>query len=472
MTKVVASAADAVADIAEGASVAIAGFGVRSRFPTSLILALRDRGVGNLTIVCNSLGGVEDMRGMLLAENRQIRHLITSFSARPGKRSIAEELIASGEMSVELVPQGVLVERMRAVAAGLPAFYSPVGVGTPIAEGKETRCFDGRTYVLETALPVDYAFVWAPRGDRMGNLQFRGGSQNFNPSFAKAARVAIAEVDEIVDVGRIAPQDVGLSGIFVERIIESTASVEAQGKDARPGDKRAEQGRSYLGRAALSREQMAARAARLLPEGSNVNLGLGIPTLVSNYTADRDVMLHAENGILGYGPMVFGDAIDEDIYNAGSQFVSLRPGASFFDSITSFEIARSGKLDAVILGAYQVDGCGNLASWSTPDMTGGGIGGAMDLVVDGNNVIILMNHQDSNGGAKLVKECTYPLTGERCVSVVITDLGLFRMVDGRFVLEEVAPGFTADEVLSLTEMDCVAAAQVGTIAVGAGEEQP
>src|SRR5690606_10861113 len=165
MDKVFASPADAVADIPDGASVAIAGFGVGPRVPTSLIVALRDKGTKDRTVVCNSLGAVGEMRAQILAENRQIRHLVAAFSARPGMRSSAEDQIASGTMTVELVPQGILVERLRAGAAGLAAFYSPVGVGTVINEGKETREFDGTTYVLEKAMTVDYAMIRAHRAD-------------------------------------------------------------------------------------------------------------------------------------------------------------------------------------------------------------------------------------------------------------------------------------------------------------------
>lgn len=452
MDKVIATPEEAVADIDDGASVAIAGFGIGHRFPTSLIVALREKGAKRLCIVCNSLGAVDEMRAQLLAENHQIAHLIAAFSARPGMRSSAEDQIASGEMRVELVPQGVLVERLRAGAAGLAGFYSPVGLGTEIASGKEVREFDGRRFVFEPALRVDYALLRAHRADRMGNLLFRGGSQNFNPSFAKAARTAIVEVDEIVEVGDIPPERVGLPGVFVSRVTHSTIALDAadmnSGRRRRPAEAR----RSYEGKPALSRAEMAERAASLLPEGAYVNLGVGIPTLVSNYLGNRDVMLHAENGILGYGPLVEDGDIDPDVYNAGGEFVSLRPGASFFDSVISFEIARSGKLDAVVLGGYQVDEHGNLANWSTPEMTGGGIGGAMDLVVEGNTVIAVMNHHDSRGNPKLVRECTFPLTGQSCVDIVVTDLCVLRRRDGHFVLEEVAPGFTPDEVQALTAM--------------------
>jgi 3-oxoacid CoA-transferase len=185
-----------------------------------------------------------------------------------------------------------------------------------------------------------------------------------------------------------------------------------------------------------------------------VNLGVGIPTMVSNYLVERDVILHAENGVLGYGRMLSEEGdIDPDIYNAAGQFVALKPGASFFDSVTSFEMARGGRIDTVILGAYEVDQAGSVANWSTADAKRGGIGGAMDLLSGKGDLIIVMEHTDSKGRPKLRKQCTYPLTGKSCVSYVVTDLAVLRWDGGRFVLDEVAPGFTPDEVVKLTEME-------------------
>ena len=452
MDKVVASPQEALADLSEGSSIAIAGFGLAHRFPSSLLAAVRDNGTKKLCLVCNSLGAADELRAQFLVNNGQVNRLIVSFSARPGMKSKAEEMIAAGEVTVELVPQGTLVERMRAGGAGLAGFYTPTAVGTPIAEGKELRYFDGKPYILERALQVDYALLRAHRGDRLGNLQFRGGSQNFNTSFAKAARIAIAEVDEIVEPGEIPPDQVDLPGVFVSRLVKSTVKIRLEDVMPTRRSRPADVPRTYNGKTALTREAMARRAAQLLPEGSVVNLGIGIPTLVSNHLMERDVTLHAENGVLNYGQIVTGEDVDPDIYNAGGQFVSLRPGASFFDSVTSFEIARSGKLFAVILGAYQVDQDANLANWTTPDQVGGGIGGAMDLVAGASQVIIIMEHRDSRDRAKLVPTCSYPLTGVGCVDVVVSDLALIRRRDGEFVLEEVAPGFSADEVLGLTDM--------------------
>ena len=462
MNKVVASPEQAVADIPDGATVAVAGFGLGHRFASSLLLALRNQGTRDLCLVCNSMGGPGEIRGQILAENKQVKRLITSFSVRPGVPTATEEQIAAGEMQVELVPQGTLVERCRAGGAGIPAFYTPTSVGTALTAGKEIREFDGKSYVLERAIRVDYALLRAHRADRAGNLQFRGGSQNFNPSFAKAARVAIVEVDEIVEIGGIPPELVDLSGIFVSRVVKSTHPLDVANL-RRPTRRAADTPREYNGKPALTRAAIGKRAARLIRDGSYVNLGTGIPTLVSNYLEHRDVVLHAENGILGYGEMVSGDAVDLDVYNAGGQFVSLRPGASFFDSVTSFEMARGGRIDTVVLGAYEVDGAANVANWSTADAARGGIGGAMDLVAGSAELIIVMEHCDSKNRPKLRRQCSYPVTGKGCVDYVVTDLALLHWLDGRFVLEEVAPGFTAGEVLALAEMEIAVAPDVRTM---------
>jgi 3-oxoacid CoA-transferase len=461
MDKVTDSPAAALADIVDGSTVAIAGFGVGHSFPSSLVAALRDNGAKDLCIVCNSLGMPGQNDGQMLVENRQVSRLIASFSARPGKqRTETEQQIADGKIQVELVPQGTLVERLRAGGAGIPAFYTATGVGTVVATGKEHRDFDGRTNILERGIQVDYALLRGFRADRAGNIEFRGGSRNFNPSFAKGARIAIVEVDDIVEVGELPPERVGLPGIFVSRVVKSTVSVNMASLSGL-GRRAADTHRMYDGKPGLTRSTIAQRAAALLEEGAYVNLGTGIPTLVSNFVAERDVVLHAENGILGYGPLVEVQDADPDWFNAAGGFVSLKPGASFFDSVTSFEMARSGKLSAVILGGYQVDEAGNLANWSTPGMVGGGIGGAMDLIAGGSTLIVVMEHCDSQGRPKLVERCSYPLTGENCVDIVVTDLALLRWVHGEFHLTEIAQGFEVDEILSLMGMRVVVGQDIG-----------
>jgi 3-oxoacid CoA-transferase len=463
MNKIVSSPEQAVADIPNGATIAIAGFSVGHRFATSLILALRAKGTKELTLVCNSLGDPGATRGQILAENGQVKKLVAAFSIRAGTPTASEDQIAAGKMDVELVPQGILVERCRAGGAGIPAFYSPTSVGTALTEGREIREFNGKPHVLEYAINVDYAFLRGYRADRLGNVQFRGGSQNFNPSFGKAARCAIVEVDEIVEPGEIAPELIDLPGIFVQRVIKTTQLADGKAwrrPERRPSDKP----RLYNDKPALTRQGIAKNAAKLVREGTYVNLGVGIPTMVSNYLQGRDVILHAENGVLGYGRMVTEEhEIDPDIYNAAGQFVALQPGASFFDSVTSFEMARGGWIDTVILGAYEVDQTGSVANWSTSDARRGGIGGAMDLLSGKGDLIIVMEHTDSKGRPKLRKHCTYPLTGKQCVSYVVTDLAILRWDQDRFVVDAVAPGFTPQEVVALTEMDIGAGANVRTM---------
>lgn len=465
MDKLVASPAMAVADVRDGASIGIAGFGVAHRFPSSLIIALREKGSGGLTVYCNGLGQPGFPTAHLLADSHQISHLVTCFSARPGVVSEAERQIQAGQMTLELVPQGTLVERMRAGGAGIPAFYTPTAVGTSLAAGKDIRYFDGLPYVLERAITTDFAFVRAHRADRLGNLQFRGGSRNFNVSFAKAARVTIAEADEI---GAIPAEHVDLPGVFVTRVVASTTQMDVQNlpmRPSRPGGS----ARSYHGKPALTREQIARRVAALLPDGATVNLGAGLPALVANFLRERAVILHSENGMLNYGEFVHGSSFDPDLHDASGHFVTVRDGASFFDSVTSFEIARSGRLDAVVLGAYQVGANGDLANWSVPGMTGGGIGGAMDLAVGARQVIAMCEHTDSAGQPKLVGTCDFEVTAPGCVDTVVTDLALLRRTGPGFRLEEIARGFSPDEVIGLARMNVDVTGRVSIMQESWGE---
>jgi len=215
MNKVVTSAAEAVADIPENAVLMSGGFGLSGN-PENLIRALHDRGVGGLTIISNNCGTDDYGLGILL-KNGQVRKMVSSYV---GENKYFEQQVIEGRIEVELNPQGTLAERIRAGGAGIPAFYTPTGYGTKIAEGKETREIGGRMCVLEEALTADFAFIKAWKGDRWGNLVFRKTARNFNPMMATAGRITIAEVEELVEPGELEPDQIHTPGIYVQRILQ------------------------------------------------------------------------------------------------------------------------------------------------------------------------------------------------------------------------------------------------------------
>ena len=227
--KVFASFADAVADVPDGATVMIDGFGGPGGMPSHLIMALRDHGARDLTVISNTAGlpgfgakgGQDFVNTSVLYANRQVSRAIASFPVprSPSVQSDFQDAWRGGEVELEVVPQGTLAERIRAGGAGIAAFYTPTGAGTQLAEGKEVRSFEGRDHVLETGLKADYALIRAHRADVMGNLVYQGTSRNFNPMMATAARVTIAEVDEIVKSGGLDPEAIVTPGIYVSRVV-------------------------------------------------------------------------------------------------------------------------------------------------------------------------------------------------------------------------------------------------------------
>ncbi len=333
-----------------------------------------------------------------MIQNGQVSKVVCAFTAptRASQRLILSEYVAKGLIEAELVPQGTLAERMRAAGAGIPAFFTPAAVGTELAEGRETRVFNGREYLLEHALPLDYAMIRAYQADAAGNLRFRRSQRNFNPIMAMAARVTIVEVEEdILPIGAIDPDDVHTPGIFVHRIVKIPPPPEGWWPQL-PARTLIMSERAK----GLSRQQMCDRLAMEFGDGWIVNLGIGIPTLCSNFDfGDKEIIFHSENGVIGYGPLAASGKEDMHLVNAGGQHVTLRPGAAIVHHADSFALIRSGRIDVTVLGAYEVAENGDFANWKMAGQQGGGIGGAMDLAACAKHVFVAMEHQTRNGGA-------------------------------------------------------------------------
>lgn len=432
------SAREAVARVRSGDTVLVGGFGMTGN-PVHLVHALAETGVRDLTFVGNNVGE-PGLSGGLLLRNGQLRKAVGSFFTSNPE---VVRAVQSGSLEVQIIPQGSLAEALRAGGAGIGGFFTPTGAGTLVTERSETREIDGVEHVFVPAIRGSVALVRAWKADRAGNLVYRMTEQNFNRAMATAADLVIAEVEQILPLGAIAPEEVHTPGCYVDLLVQATLTAEDLGSSASvsPEARRADDARMRIAR----------RALQELRRGDVVNLGIGIPTLVADLLRPEDgVILHTENGMLGVGPSPQEGSALEYPVNAGKVPVTAIPGSSYFDSAESFAMIRGGHVDVAIMGGLQVDEQGNLANWAVPGRPLLGVGGAMDLAIGARRLVITMTHTDAEGRPKLVARCDLPLTARQAVDRVITDLAVFSFDHGGMTLVELMPGVTLDEVRAVT----------------------
>jgi len=462
-----AKTALALSGLKAGDTIAVGGFGLGG-IPETLLNALSSQndGLSSLTVV-SLTAGVDSFGLGRLFEAGKVKRVISSYV---GENKNFERMFFSGLLEVELVPQGTIAARLRAAGNGMPAIFTPAGAGTMYANGgiplkyapdgsvaivsepKSTQVFDGKEYVMEYALRPEVSLVKAWKADTRGNLIFRGTSQNANPDCAVAGKVVLAEAEMIVEAGELDPDDIHLSGVYVDYLIQ-----------AEDNEKRIERLRQTVAGQVADisgpRGRIIKRAAKEFKDGMYVNLGIGIPTMASSFIPDGvHIELQAENGLMGLGPYPDPSICqqgDADFINAGKETVTAIRGASSFCSSESFSMIRGGHIDLTILGGMQCSSSGDLASFFIPGVLLKGMGGAMDLVSSPSTVIVTMEHTAKDGSPKILKECTLPLTGKAVVDRIITDMCVFdcdkkNLQNGGLTLIEIAPGITIDDVRAAT----------------------
>lgn len=431
---------EAVSKVKDGDVLLCGGFGMTGN-PVHLLNALAEIQTKDLTYIGNNVGEPGLGGGRLLL-NGQIKKMVGSyFTSNPDAVKAAQ----SGQVEYELLPQGTLGEAIRAGGMGIGGFFTPTGAGTLMAEGRETKMLKGVEQVFIEGIQGNVAFIRAWKADATGNLIYRMTEQNFNTAMAMAADLVIVEVEEIVPVGEIDPNHIQTQGCFVDYLVEAKLQESDLGSSASV--------KGSLKKVNEARMRMAERALKELKAGDIVNLGIGVPTLVADLIKpEDDINLHTENGMLGVGPEPEdGSGAMVNPVNAGKIPVTPLPGASYFDTTTSFGMIRGKHVDVAVMGGLQVDEQANLANWAVSGKPLLGVGGAMDLASGAKKLIITMTHTNKDGSSKIKATCDLPLTALNSVDMVITDLAVFEFMDGKLILTELLGDTTLEEVKEKTE---------------------
>ena len=477
LNKVFPSSLSALSDFKSNSSLSIGGFGLCG-IPENLIRTLSSLPLSDLTLYTTLSGTPTQGPGLLFAK-QMVCHLHTSYI---GANSTVESQYLNGELEITFNPMGTLIERLRSGSTGILGFYTRSGAGTVVETGgfptkyvkggktvekyskpKEIKEHNGVRYLYEEAVKTDFAFVKAWKADPMGNLVFRKSARNSNADLPGSAKVTIAEVEEIVGIGELDPDNIHVPGVLVQRVVKGERFDKViEFLTLQTGDKIKFPGTPEQ---AIVREKIAKRAAQEIKNGMIVNLGIGIPTLIPNFVhKEIDMILHSENGLIGIGPYPKQGLEDADLTNAGKETITMLPGASLFSGSTSFGIIRGGHLDLTCVGALQVSENGDFASWVVPGKLIKGMGGAMDLASSPTKLIVCMEHT-SKTSPKILPSCTLPLTCNSKVSMLITDQAVFEFNSDGMILKEISPSSTLDHLASITKAKYSISSNLKTIQI-------
>ncbi len=425
----------AIAQIPDGASIMVGGFGSPGT-PFSLIDELVRQGQRNLTLIKNDANEVGIGISRLI-ENGQVDKLI---STHIGLNRCVIDLMNSGKLSVEFYPQGIFAEKIRTAGAGSFGFLSDIGLDSEITQPEQILMWQGTQYKVEMALSADFALIHAAQADTAGNLVYRGTAINFSPLMAMAADQVIVETADCRSPGELVPETIHTPSAFVSSIVELAALNDNYGSCKIMSDTNA----------------IIQRAVQEIRPGNIVNLGIGLPTQVLDcLPEDLDVLVHAENGVLGAWKQADSRHMNPFLIDSAGTYISTRPGSAFFDSAVSFAMVRRGKLDLTMIGAFEVDEAGNLANWKIPGKFSPGIGGAMELAQKTPRIVVLTTHCDKHGNPKILRQCRLPITAKGCVSRIITEKAVIDVEPQGLVVREKLQDISNDELQTITEASLI-----------------